>query len=603
MFFSLRNKLFLVFSCLLTIPFLVLSLVIPSLFTIYIKDQTQELTVEMMDQFSLYIDSITKQAEDVGQQVLVNPITQEWLQLETKQKDDDTLTTARLLVRNELNRLLSSMMVNNSNDISVSIFTHDGEGIWGDYADLEDNTWYSEFVNHNKTYTRSHKDLNQQSAVMRDLHINSHLIPLVDMNSLGDSGVIKVNFSTELIENALDKIKIGEQGNTFIVNEEGESVLTGEIKTPRGIVTNSLEKIKDSPIEQGLLEIEDDKENYLLFYQQLSVGDWVLMSEVTEEDLFAHPYQLQKSMLLLSFGVFLITVIASFVFSSSITNPLRELTKAMSYLENGDFNSAKKMMPTIKSENNEIRYVLQVFAHTIEQLKSLIDNEYKANIRRRNAEYKALLLQINPHFLNNTLEIMGGLAAQGKNKEVMNVSVYLGKMLRYSLDTKSNIVTLGEEIQYIRNYTTILQLRYEEALHISIDEDPESKNLPIIKFIIQPLVENAVKYSFIAKNHATVYIKISYLSNQLTIVIEDDGIGMSKDVIHHLSDDDDNKAKLNTLESSGNSIGLKNVLDRLQLYYGEQFSYQIESEIDKGTRITLNINYEGRGKDEESHNR
>ncbi|KAB8125922.1 HAMP domain-containing protein [Gracilibacillus oryzae] len=591
MFFSLRNKLFLVFTCLLTIPFLILSLVIPGVFTNYIKNQTQDLTVEMMDQFSLYINSITMQAADIGQQVLVNPITQDWIRTEAKHNDMDTLSTAKLLARNELNTLLSSMTVNNSNSISVSIFTHNGEGIWGKYTNLENIDWYSDFINYNKTYTHSHIDANQQSALMRDKNINSHLIPLVDLNSLEDRGVIKVNFSTDLIEESLNKITTGEHGNTFIVDEEGTNILTGEIKTPSHIIAKTLTEINDIRKEQGLVEIDGSNEEYLLFYQRLSVGDWILLSEVTKEDLFSKPNRLQRSLLLLSAGLFFITIIASFLFSSSITNPLRELTKAMNHLEKGDFQSVQRVMPTIKSQNNEIRYMLNVFTHTIDRLKSLIDSEFKLNIRRRNAEYKALLLQINPHFLNNTLEIIGGLAAQGKNKDVMNVSVYLGRMLRYSLDTKSDIVTLGEEIQYIRNYATILQLRYEKDLQITIDEDPKSKSLPITKFVLQPLVENAVKYSLISKNHALVNIETYFVNDRLTMVVEDDGIGISEEVILNLTDNDKNSNNLNVLESSGNSIGLKNVISRLRLHYGDQFSYHIDTKENKGTRIVLSIDF------------
>lgn len=595
MFLSLRNKLFLVFSCVLTIPFLILSLIMPNLFTNYIREQTQELTIGMMDQFSLYVDSVTMQAADVGQQVLANSITQDWLRVENNNNnDDETLETARLMVRNELNDMLSSMMVNNSNNISVSIFTHDGEGIWGDYPELEETEWYQDYLKNDKTFTHSHIDANQQSALVREMPINSHLIPLVDLNTLQDSGVIKVNFSTEMIENSLRKIKIGEQGHAFIVDHEGENVLTEDIHTPQSIIDQSLKQIAGMGNSQGLLEIEDEEEKYLMFYQQLSVGDWILISEVTEDDLFSHSNQLQKSLLLLSIGLFLITIIASFLFSSSITNPLRGLMKAMRYLEKGDFNSAQKVIPAIRSENNEIRYLLQVFDQMVNRLKQLIDSEYKTNIRRRNAEYKALLLQINPHFLNNTLEIIGGLAAQGKNKEVVNVSVYLGKMLRYALNTKSDLVTLTEEIQYIRNYAKILELRYEGDLEIKIEEDTKAKEFPIIKFIIQPLVENAVKYSLISKEHAHVEIKTEYQDNQLTLQIADDGVGISDEVIQSLSMSD----QADTLESSGNSIGLKNVLDRLQLYYGDRFNYRIETELNGGTIIILQIAEERKMMDE-----
>jgi two-component system, sensor histidine kinase YesM len=279
--------------------------------------------------------------------------------------------------------------------------------------------------------------------------------------------------------------------------------------------------------------------------------------------------------------------------SSTITRPLGNLAKAMGYIERGDFTGAKRFMPTIKSYNDEVGYLINVFDRTIEQLKKLIETEYEANLRRKDAEYKALLLQINPHFLNNTLEIIGGLAVQGKNREVMNVSVYLGRMMRYSLNTKSNVVKLGEEVSYIKSYTDILKLRYEDAIKVEIDEELQTKRFPVIKFILQPLVENAVKYSFIEKSSAQIYIKTEKVQNNVYIVVEDKGIGMSEEVIANLAKEEMDDETITVLESKGNSIGLENVIGRLKLYYGQDFSYQIKSEKNVGTRITLCINFRG----------
>lgn len=261
----------------------------------------------------------------------------------------------------------------------------------------------------------------------------------------------------------------------------------------------------------------------------------------------------------------------------------------MKYIERGDFNGAKRFMPTIKSYNNEVGYVIKVFDHTVDKLNYLIKTEYEANIRQKNAEYKALLLQINPHFLNNTLEIIGGLAAQGKNKEVIDVSIYLSRMMRYSLNTESDVVELGEEINYIRNFTDILKLRFEDAITIKIEEELGTKSLPIIKFIIQPLVENAVKYSFIENQYAVIKIKTEMNKDQIFISVEDNGIGMSDEVISDLLNTETNSV----LESKGSSIGLKNVIGRLQLYYGPSFSYDIESKRNVGTKIILCIKATG----------
>ena len=585
MFFSLRNRLFLVFTCLLTIPFIILSIIIPSWFTTIIEEQTEDLTVGMMDQYSLYIDSITTQAEDLGKQVLVNHTTQEWLRL-VKQGNANEES---LLLMAQLNQLLSSMMINNSHAMSISVQLNDGTGTWGNNPSLPETDWFQDFNQNKQPFVKTHIDLFQQSQEMRDRKVNSYILPLVDTNTLISSGIIKVNIPSAMLETALNKITIGQNGRAYLLNQQGTNVLSGKIETPNEILEQSLAQITNNDDQKGLVEAAYHKEKYLVFFQKLPVGDWILISEVTESDLFSRVNQLQRNLLITSALVFLITIIASFILSDNITRPLGKLAKTMGYIERGDFSSAKQFMPTIKSKNNEVSYLIDVTEHTISQLKNLIETEYEANLRRKDAEYKALLLQINPHFLNNTLEIIGGLAVQGKNKEVMNVSIYLGRMLRYSLNTNNNVVPLAEELNYIKSYTDILKLRYEDTITINMEVDSETKMLSIIKFILQPLVENAVKFSFIEKTFAEISITTGKVGNQIYIVVEDKGIGMSEEVISDLLNQEKNDDTISVLESQGNSIGLRNVLGRLKLYYGQDFSYQIESKKNAGTKITLFI--------------
>lgn len=571
LFFSLRNRLLLIFTCLLTIPFIILSIMIPSLFTSVIREQTQELTIEMMDQYLLYVESITTQAQDISKQVLVNETTQEWLRITKNSPQSED----RVRLQNQLNELLSSVMINNSNGISISVQLNDGNSTWGYNESLDETDWFQDFTEkEQQRFVISHLDPYQPNQEMSIRPVNSYLLPLIDTNTFIQSGVIKVNFPTTLLELAIKEINIGKNGNTYLIDKHGENVLTGELDTPHEIIQESLEQIKNNIYRKGLIKIPSNREEYLVFYQKLPVGDWILISEVTKSDLFSKVNRLQRNLLITSVLVFLLTIVASFVLSSTITGPLGKLAKAMRFIEIGDFIGAKRLMPTIKSQNNEVSYLIKVTEHTVDQLTKLIETEYKANLRRKDAEYKALLLQINPHFLNNTLEIMGSLAIQGKNKEVMNVSIYLGKMLRYSLNTKSKVVELGEELNYIKNYTDILKLRYEEMININMEIDPETKTLPIIKFILQPLVENAVKFSFSERAEATISIKTETRDNQIKIVIEDKGVGMSEKVLSSLLETDE---EVNVLDSKGNSIGLRNVLGRLTLYYGQDFTYEIES--------------------------
>lgn len=573
----------------LTVPFLLLSIIIPSWFTSIIEEQTKDSTVEMMDQYSLYIDSITTQAEDLGKQVLVSQAAQQWLKVE-KERDETTSTSAeKLFIKNQLKMQLSSMMVNNSNNMSISVFLNDGTGTWGNNPSLKKMEWYHDFLKNDQRWVRTHIDSFQLHQNMRERKVNSYLIPLFDMNMLELSGIIKVSFPSSILETALSKIKLGENGRVYLLDRQGLNVLSGEMQTPNVVLDKSLKKITNDLQEKGLVEVKHSDEEYLVFFQKLKVGDWILLSEITKSELFAKIDQLQNNLLMTSALIFMLTILISYLLSSNIVRPLGKLTKAMKFVERGDFSGAKRVMPSIKSHHHEIGYVIKVFDHTIEQLNHLIQTEYEANIRRKDAEYKALLLQINPHFLNNTLEVIGGLAIQGKNKEVMNVSIYLGRMMRYSLNTQADVVKLGEEISYIRNFIEILKLRYEGALTCEIEEEEETKSISIIKFIIQPLVENAVKYSFIDNTYAEIKIKTKLENGQLLIVVEDKGSGMSEEVMANFFHLEKNDEKYSVLNSDGNSIGLKNVLGRLSLYYGDRFSFNIHSVKGEGTKITLCI--------------
>jgi two-component system, sensor histidine kinase YesM len=580
MFFSLRNRLFMIFTLLLTFPFLVLSILIPNWFTSIMEERTTSSTIEMMEQYSLYIDSITSQAEDLGKQVLVNPTTQEWIKSE--ENDTEATSAERLLMKNQLKAELSSMMINNSKSMSVSVYLNDGTGTAGNLPPLEKTIWFDDFYKNDQRWLRSHNDL------MAD-HVNSYLLPLFDINTLDLSGVIKVNFPSSLLEKALSKIKLGENGRVYLLDSHGRNVLTGSLDTPEKVLKESLKTIKTEPKSSGLIEVPFEKEEYMLFYQKARVGEWVLVSEITKSELFSQINELQKNLLLTSGWIFLLTIMASYLLSSTIVKPLGKLTGAMKLVETGDFKKAKQLIPSIKTANDEIGYVVDVFGQTTNRLDTLIETEYEANIRRRDAEYKALLLQINPHFLNNTLETIGGLAAQGKNKEVIDVTIHLGRIMRYSLNTESDMVTLGEEMNYIRRFMEILKLRYEEALSVSIEEDPKASTLRIIKFIIQPLVENSVKYSFIEKAEAVLRISTKKVDDWVEITIEDNGIGMPESIVKELKQEMGDQESRPVLESKGRSIGLKNVLGRLKLYYGENFTYHITSEENQGTTISLCI--------------
>lgn len=332
-----------------------------------------------------------------------------------------------------------------------------------------------------------------------------------------------------------------------------------------------------------------DGKDHFVFYQKLHASDWVLIAQVPKSELFSEISDLRRNLLLGSIAWFIATIVVSYALSSNIARPLAKLAKAIGFIERGEFNIAKRQIPVLKSYNSEIGSVIKVFGYMTDRLKHLIETEFEANLRRKNAEYKALLLQINPHFMNNTLELIGALAAQGKNREVMDVSVSLARMMKYSLDTHSDLVKLSEEIAYIHHFADILKLRYEDQIHIKIDEDPETKQMTTIKFILQPLVENAVKYSYENKKFADISIMTRKTPDGYMIQVEDKGSGMSPEFVSRLMSEESKKEGIEVLESAGRSIGFRNVIARMKLYYNDRFQWEIVSVKNEGTKIVFSI--------------
>lgn len=601
MFFSLRNRIFIIFTSLLTIPFLLLSIIIPSRFTTIMEEQTKDITIEMMDQYSIYINSLTSQMEDLGKQVLLNQATRDWIHAGSGsvRKEEE-----KVILKNQLKMQLSTMMVNNSNSISISVFLNDGTGTWGNNDQLRNSKWYQEFKNNDKRWLKAHKDKYQISQEMKENTVVSYLLPLFDVATLKTAGIIKVNVPSSKLENGLQKMKVGKVGRVYVVEKDGTNILSGEMKTPSYVLFKSLNKIGKSNKEKGFIETAYQGEEYLVFYQKLGIGDWTLIREVAKSELFIKINLLQRSLLAISGLIFISTIIASYLLSSNIVRPLEKLQKAMKFMELGNFLGARRFIKKIKPYKHEVGYAITIFGNTIDKLENVIATEYEANLRRKNAEYKALLLQINPHFLNNTLEIISGLAAQEKNEDVMDVSVYLGRMMRYSLNTETDVVLLKDELNYIRYYVEILKIRYEDTIKIQMEEDPSAYNLPIIKFIIQPLVENAVKYSFQGDKMPEILIKAEKHKETLSLLVQDNGIGMTEKIYQDLICLKKNDETKNVLNTKGSSIGLKNVLGRLRIYYGDKFTYMIDTKINKGTAIHLFIQMSGGSNDEKSnHNR
>jgi len=233
----------------------------------------------------------------------------------------------------------------------------------------------------------------------------------------------------------------------------------------------------------------------------------------------------------------------------------------------------------------------------ISEMKSmlLLEKQMKnTEVRLRETELKALEAQINPHFLYNALDSIQWLAVLHRVEDIQAVVHALGKILRHSLDRKGGIVTLGEELEHVENYLFIQKIRYGNRISYLIEVAPEILNFPIPKFVLQPLVENAIEHGIEPKGvPGTVKVCGWQEDGQKAVLeISDDGVGMSETLQKSLMVNkkfDDGEINYRNYATQRRRIGLVNIQKRMNYYYGDDYQLVIRSRKGWGTTIQLRI--------------
>ncbi|MCR5420836.1 MAG: histidine kinase [Lachnospiraceae bacterium] len=218
----------------------------------------------------------------------------------------------------------------------------------------------------------------------------------------------------------------------------------------------------------------------------------------------------------------------------------------------------------------------------IEELKAGKIRLYETELAQQKMEILAYRNQINPHFLYNTLSCMRDMALINDQNDIAEMAMSLSDIFRYAVKA-SNIVTVQDEVSYIAKYALIIEYRFMGKIKITTDVDNDVLDKPIIRFFLQPLVENSVFHGLERKmGPGFVCVRITSSGERLNITIEDDGCGMDEETLVGLKDQ-----IINPRENGG--IGLSNIVQRLHLFYNDDYTFDIDSVIDKGTVIRLSL--------------
>ena len=303
---------------------------------------------------------------------------------------------------------------------------------------------------------------------------------------------------------------------------------------------------------------------------------WTAVGVAYTQELLRSQDRIYKTYLLIAAAALILALVFALQLSRSIAGPIRRLMQTMRRVEDGDLHVRSQV-----SSRTELGQLSDSFDHMIAKTAELMDERLRSEEQKRKSEWKALQAQIQPHFLYNTLDSIIWMSHAGRNAEVVEMTSALALLLRSSIGDGSDTNTLKKEIAHVRSYLTIQKMRYNEKLRYEIDLDPQTEDCLLPKLILQPLVENAIYHGIKVKQQGgTVRIESLLEEDRLLITVEDDGVGMTPEQLAMI---------LEKKEADGESskIGVCNVNERLQLFFGSEAAMKYYSEPGKRTMVML----------------
>lgn len=290
---------------------------------------------------------------------------------------------------------------------------------------------------------------------------------------------------------------------------------------------------------------------------------------------------------ILSFaGILVLLLFLSYYIPLSITRPIRKLSEVTDQVAKGDLNVHFEARSGV-----EVSRLSDSLNTMIDKINELLEQVTTEQIRLRKAEFELLQTQINPHFLYNTLDTIIWLAEAGKQKEVVSMVGSLSEFFRTSLNQGKDIIPIKEELQHVKSYLEIQQVRYQDILKYEIQVPGDLDRYLIPKITIQPIVENAL-YHGIKNKRGMGWIRISGRREEggFMIQVEDNGIGISEERLCQVRD------KIRYREPNGKDVyGLYNVNERIRLNFGEEFGISMESVYGEGTTVGIYLPYAEEG--------
>ena len=497
-------------------------------------------------------------------------------------KDEETLQVSEC--RQRLVEQFRTILKSRSDIRNIGLIQKDGNRLFNNggqqknaYLDLDTQAWYKNAITSNR-------------SVLTSSHVQ-HVIrgerPWVITVSRGvrnftgsgnREGVVFIDLNYSAISELCDQNSIGSKGYVFLLDQDGNVVYhPQQQQLYNELQTENIDLVMNTD-KETLMDGSGDNAKIYTISRSEKTG-WTVVGCTNVAELLKDSKKARSIYVLVAAILVIVALVLSNLISRNITRPLQQLRDSMAKVQEGDFRAAEVEV----TSRNEVGSLTRSFNVMTSRIQELMKQNIYEQQQKRKSELKALQSQINPHFLYNTLDSIIWMAEGKKNEEVVVMTASLARLLRQSISNEEEQVPIGQEVEYARSYLTIQKMRYKDKLEFQIQVDAQIMGVPIIKLVLQPLIENAIYHGLKYKEGKGLLIVRGYREGENAVIqIRDNGAGMDEQTLAHIFE----KHKVNY---RSNGVGVYNVQKRLQLYYGMDYGITYSSRQGEGTTASIVI--------------
>ncbi len=574
-FRSFQTNIVLAFVLVILMTILIMSVTSYYLSRDSVKTNTQAYTLELVKQVNENIKSYVNGMKYMSSLVANNRSVQQYLSTDSfeslgeEKKQKDTVSD-----------FLEAMFISRSDIASINIFGSDDKIISGrkDFElnpnfDIKSMKWYMDAIAANGADVVSSSHV-QHIIKGRYPWVVSLSRELLSHDGTQKLGVFLVDLNFNVLSDMLKDIKLGDRGYVFIIDSNGKIVYHPQQQL---IYSNLKSEMIDQVLSNKSSTFTSDEGSRSRIYSiQDSDFGWKIIGVSYVNELVANQQNMRSSFILLGIICIVIAIMISVLLTRRISQPIKMLEHHMKEVEKGNFDIHVPVPRTI-----EIGRLARTFNIMVGKIKELMTQAISDQEQKRKSEIKALQSQINPHFLYNTLDSIIWMAESYKAKEITVMTSALAKLLRSSISKGEELVQISTEVEHITSYLKIQKMRYSDKMDYLVEISESLEDYLSIKLILQPIVENAIYHGIKKKGGSGwIMIRSEETESDILLIVEDNGCGMDNEKRNSL-------LHPSTIRSGSRGVGVMNVHERLQLYFGTQYGLSYTSELGVGTVVTI----------------